>query len=308
MPPPVAPARTADATVRRRRVLERFDRSVALERRRLVGSADRDLRRTIVERFLTRQLRGVRGRLLEVGPGPGRFTPLLGGRGRRLYLLDLSPRMLHAARRRLARLGPTRRPAGYLRGAAEGLRMIRPASLEAVVLLGTFGFFGPDVDEALEGIHRALRPGGRLLLEAASPSGALAEVLHARPEIVRRILSRPATHHLWRVLREGYQPYDPKHFAVWEFGFWRGSGLLPLLERHGFAVRERLSVAPISGNQPAVLARLRRDRRAWRTLLTVEEELGHWEELLGAGPVWLIAAQRVRTAKSRPSQRSAAGQ
>lgn len=294
--------------LRRRRLLRRFEALVDVEKDRLGGSPERDLRRLLVERFLRRHLAAVRGRVLEIGPGTGRFTPFLGGRGRKLVLLDLSPAMLRAARDRGRKLPPARRPRAYLRGAAEGLRMLRPRSMDAVVLLGTFGFFGRDVAPVLDGVRRALRPGGLLVLEAVSPTGATTEVFPPRPDLAVRILHAPRTHYLWRVLREGYQPYDPAHLANWEFGFWRPSILLPHLERHGFRVVERMSVAPITGNQPRLVRHLRRDPRAWRTLLQLEEEAGHFDEMLGGGPVWLIAAHTVRTKKLRPSQRPASGQ
>lgn len=281
-------------SLRRTRVRAAFDRQVGRERRRLEGGARVTLQRTLIERFLTRNLERIPGPLLEVGPGPGRFTPILLTAGRPAVLLDLSRRMLSAARRNLRALPPRRRAQlwGYVRGAAEGLSMFRDRSFGAVVILGTLGFLGQEGALAVRGAGRVLRHGGLLVVETASATAATAQLFPRAAPAARRLLERPAPYHTWRVFREGYQPYDPVHWAPWEWRFWRPGEIEEVVRRAGFETVERMAVAPMLGNQDRLLSYLSRSSRAWRTLLVLEEEAGHRPECFGLGPVFLLAARR----------------
>ncbi len=85
---------------RRRRIRERFDTQVDRERRRYSGQAWRLLVRELRDRFLERYLPQGHGWVLELGPGPGRFTPTILSSGARVVAVDLSLPMLRALGRR----------------------------------------------------------------------------------------------------------------------------------------------------------------------------------------------------------------
>ena len=262
-----------------------------------------ELRRTLAERFLRRNLKSVKGPILEVGPGTGRFSPLLLSTGAPTVLLDLSRPMLRASRSHLRRQGLATRPWGYVLGAAEGFRPFREGSFGAVVIVGLFGFFSHEGDRLIEAAFRLLRPGGCLVLEGVGPSNATFEIFATASAKTRRIYRDPHQYHFWSVVRTGYQPFDPKRFAPWEFRFWRAPQLTRALEREGFEVVERMALAPTLGNQPEALRIYHRDRKAWKTLLLGEEEMGHWEECLGVGPTYLVAARRPRRGPRRSVRR-----
>jgi ubiquinone/menaquinone biosynthesis C-methylase UbiE len=279
------------ATRRPARVRASFDAQVSEERRRLAGSADRELRRTLIERFLRRNLARVSGRLLEIGPGPGRLTPVLTRLGAPVALLDLSRPMLRAARSAFRRVSLGNRPFAYVQGAAEGLRMFRDSTFGAVVIVGLFGFFARDGDLVLEGAARALRPGGTLVVETQSATGAVSEIFPRSPSGARAILRSPERFYLERIFREGYQPYDPEHFANWEYRFWRPDEIVRSLETHGFRVVDRMSIAPMLGAQPRLLAQMAQDRAAWPHALEYEERAGRRPECLGIGFGLLTSAR-----------------
>ncbi len=303
---PTGPA-TLTGAERRRRVRTRFDAEGSSEFRRRAGSPLAELRRTLLERFLERNLRDVPGPVLEVGPGPGRLTPTILRSGAPTVLLDLSRPMLRSARRNVARGPRSRRPWGYVRGVAERGVPFRSSSFGGVVALGVFGLLADGGPDLLCSSARILRPGGRLVLEAQGPSNSVVENLtrpgpvHARA--VRTFYADAGRHYLWKVLREGFQPYDPEHFANFEYRFWRPHELFELLGGFGFDVTEAMAVAPNHTTDPDTVRAVHRDPRAWRNLLRSEEEMGHWSECLGAGATYLVAAEK-GAPRAAPGNRS----
>lgn len=281
--------RPAASQLRRARVRHAFSepRLVTRERTRLLGSAERELRGQIIERFLRLHLAGLRGPVLEVGPGPGRFTPVLLENHRKVLLLDLSRPMLRAARRSLQR-----RPWGYLEGMAEGRLPFRDGSLAAVVLVGLFGFFGDDGELVLREARRVVKPGGRVIVETTNLVQATASLAPEIPEGFRKIFREPSKYYLKAILETGLQPYDPARMARWEYRFWRGHELEAAMTRSGLTVRDRLAVAPMLGSHAKVLRVFRRDPRAWANLVRYEEAVGRWEDCRGAGVVTLAVGER----------------
>lgn len=128
---------------------------------------EKPLRQTRMEvDFLLRSLRLPPGaRILDVPCGYGRHAAELARRGFRVVGVDLSRSMIEEARRRFAarpRLSFRRR---------DMRRIAFRAEFDAVVNLYTsFGYFRPAQNEAaLRRMARALRPGGRLLIDHRDP-------------------------------------------------------------------------------------------------------------------------------------------
>ncbi|HEX6080976.1 MAG TPA: methyltransferase domain-containing protein [Methylomirabilota bacterium] len=117
--------------------------------------------------FVLKALAPARGaRILDVPCGYGRHASALARRGFRVVGVDLSRAMIAEARRRFAegpRLVFVRRDMRRLRFRAE---------FDAVVNLYTsFGYFTPAENRAaLRRLARALRPGGRLLIDHRDPA------------------------------------------------------------------------------------------------------------------------------------------
>ena len=117
--------------------------------------------------FVLRSLRPRAGaRILDLPCGFGRHAALLARRGFRVVGVDLSRAMLVEARRRFPE-GPRLR---FRRG--DMRRIAFREEFDAVVNLYTsFGYFSPRQNEAvLRRMARALRPGGRLLIDHRDPA------------------------------------------------------------------------------------------------------------------------------------------
>jgi len=292
--------------VRRRRVRERFDSAVRREWGRYEGEPWRALVRELRERFLGRHLPRGDGWLLELGPGPGRFTPALLGRGARVVAVDLSRPMLQALSRRQAirsRAARLRR----VRGAGE-LLPFRDGAFRASVALGNIlGFSASDGERLLSEMARVTRPGGLLLLDVASPVGATTDFLEmaAQRRLLPRVLRDPEYYFLNEVVRSSdrtRQPYAPKRWGFFEFDFYTAAGAEQALSAAGFRVIDRMALAPISAYRTRLTRIARRERRTWQNLLAVEERAGRRPGTLETGHGFVVAAVRLRHRRRRRSR------
>ena len=96
-------------------------------------------------------------RVLDVGCGTGAVLATYAGAQRTLYGMDLSPEMIHRARRR-----PELKEADLQVGSADQPWPFMDASMDAVVSLAMLEFVEA-LDFALDELVRVLKPGGRAL-------------------------------------------------------------------------------------------------------------------------------------------------
>jgi ubiquinone/menaquinone biosynthesis C-methylase UbiE len=285
---PQAPAR------RRRQVRRSFDGQVTAEWGRYAGEAKRVLRRTLRERFLALHLRPGRAVVLELGPGPGRFTPIVRRATRtRVLAVDLSRAGLRSARRRTARQTTGAR-IDWIQGAGE-LLPLQNRSIDAAVVLGNIvSFAATDGPQLLSELGRVVKRGGLLVADFASPAGATQEFFHVAADrrLLADILRRPRWYLLGQVLRTGHQPLAPDRLARWEFRFYTVGEAERELARAGFRMVDAMSVAPVAAFQDRVAAIARREKRTWETLLRTEEQVGRRPGMLEAGHGFLVAAVR----------------
>ena len=279
---------------RRRHLRTSFDASVRNEWRRHEGEPWRVLRRVLRERFVERHVKGLTGLLVELGPGPGRFTPILRKRPyTAVVALDLSRRTLKSARRRNP---PSRTlvPVQWVQGAGES-HPHRARSVDVVVALGNIvSFSAADGPMLLRELARALRPGGLLVADFPTPVAAIQEFFYRGGErrFLVRVLRRRKFFMVDRVLATHYQPYAPRRLGRWEFRFYTAEDAKRALVRAGFLVQEVMSVAPVARMDNRLISAARRDTRAWRSLLEVEEAVGHRPGVLETGDGFLVAATR----------------
>jgi ubiquinone/menaquinone biosynthesis C-methylase UbiE len=252
------------------------------------------LRRVLRERFLRRHLRGSRDIVLELGPGPGRFTPTLRRATRaRIVALDLSREMLRAARRR-ARGKAGFAPVHWVQGAGEHLPLSTQCVDAAVALGNIVSFAADDGPALLKELGRVVRPNGLLIVDFASPAAATQEFFYlaSRRRLLPRVLRRPRRYFIDRVLTTGFQPLDPDRLAIWAFRFYTVKEAEKAIARAGFRLLDVMSVAPIAATQNRIAAIARRERRTWEALLRIEERVGRRPGVLETGDGFVVAAVR----------------
>jgi SAM-dependent methyltransferase len=280
--------------LRRTHVRHSFDRRVPAEWARYGGEPHRVLRRILRERFLRKHLVGPNRVILELGPGPGRFSPILRRAAQgRVVAVDLSLEGLKAGRRRArSRSGFAR--IDWVQGAGEFLPL-RSRSVDAAVAFGNIVCFAAgDGPALLRELARVVKPKGRLLLDFASTVGAVQEFLTtaAGQRSLPRILRRPGHYLLDQVLATGFQPLAPARLARWEFQFYPYARAEKALRIAGFRTMDAMAVAPIAAFQPRVAAIAHREQRTWEALLRIEELSGRQRGALETGHGYVIAAVR----------------
>lgn len=282
---------------------ERFKQASSYEVKRewlrYEGTPQRELLRRIREQFITGSLDRCMGSdcyFAEIGPGPGRFTPLLMKRAGRVAVLDVSMTMLRACRQRILREHHGLLPEmAYVLGDAE-MPPLRPGSLDAVVAIGNVIGFSEEAGEAvLRSLAASVAPGGLLLLETVSPVTTVPKFLGiSKPWSWRELLSLDPAVAVSKVVESGFEPFvaSPSSKEVRsKFYHVDPAHLKDKLVHYGFKVDEQLVVAPLTGGDPErveVLSTLRPD--ALDRLIRFERAAGHDRRLLRCGGHTLTCA------------------
>lgn len=259
---------------------------------RYEGTPQRDLYRTLRERFLRRHA-DRDGWALDVGAGPGRFTPLVGLAPERRTVIDLSRVAISAL--------PDHWPpdAGGLPHRVRGNSRrppFSPRSFETVVLLGhSIGFAGVAAPNLLEAAAGLLSDGGTLVAEFSSGGGERSAYLgRLPPGAVGRLLAAPVEALRPRIDREGFEvPADAEPPGP---GFRRFSPqeVSELLRAAGIEPFDTTAVAPLLGADPERTAAAAQNPRGWSHLLELEEEYGRRTVRGARASALLVAGRRVR--------------
>ncbi len=238
----------------------------------------RDLFRELRVRFILRHA-ATSGRVLDVGAGPGRFSPFLGGKSTHPVLLDLSVEMLRRARQDLSTEVLEGRE--FVRGDASSPPFTE-RSFSLVAALGNLVGHMPQLAwPSLDPLESLVGERGKLLVEIVPGFGERSAYLsRLPPRAVARVLRSPLSLVRGRLVREGFLPVPRR--AATDHGFRRLSpASLTGANRKGWRVEEMMAVAPALGFDPDRLEATRDDPKAWAHLLELEEELGHlparWE-------------------------------
>lgn len=150
-------------------------------------------------------------RVLDVGCGTGNAALLAAGEGVDVTGVDPAWRLLEVARARAASEG---KDITFLHGEAASLPVDNASTDVALSVFGVI--FAPDPGAAAAEISRALVPGGRIVLSAWVPTGAIFEMRALAAETVRQAAGAPSV---------------PEPFAWYDH-----DALSALLGPHGFRV------------------------------------------------------------------------
>jgi SAM-dependent methyltransferase len=117
------------------RVKRYYTETVRKEWNRLVRGPYFRLEFDTTMHFLEKHL-PKKGRILDAGGGPGRYTIELAKRGYRVTLLDFTPANLEFARRRIRRAGVANRVEAIMEGSISDLSRFEDESFDAVICTG----------------------------------------------------------------------------------------------------------------------------------------------------------------------------
>ena len=250
---------------------------------RYEGTAQRQHFQELRVRFLERH-RSPEGWAVDVGSGPGRFLPYLGGRTSRRVALDLSVEMLrHAVRDVRVTFDP-------VRGDGERPPLARASFTQVAVLGNAIGFAGPRAEDLLRQSRELVAPGGRLTIEVVAGPGEHSRYLaRLPPRALARLLRAPVRALLPRIQREGFEPEPARRADGGDFRRFEPGELSRCLEVLGVHVAEVLAVAPLLGARPAQLEPVAEDSVAWAHLLELEEQIGREAARLRSAAAVLVS-------------------
>lgn len=164
--------------------------------------------------------------VLDVGCGTGNAALLAAGRGARVTGVDPAARLLGVARGRAAEQGLD---VEFVSGDAAALPL-RDGGAD--VVLSVFGvIFAPDAEGAAAEMARVCAPGGRIVLSAWIPEGAISQLARVSREAVALALAAP--------------PAAPP------FPWYDRDALAELLQPHGFSVSGEEGSISFTGDSPA---------------------------------------------------------
>ena len=184
-----------------------------------------------------------------------------------------------------------------VRAAGEHLPF-RDGAFRAVVAYGNLlSFAASDGGRLLAEMARVTRPGGRLVLDVASPVGAATDFLEfaAQHRRLLRVLRDPEYYFLNRVVRSAdrtRQPYSPERWGFFEFDFYTAAGADRMLAAAGFRPVDRMAVAPVGAYRARLTTIARRDQKAWSNLVRLEERAGRRPGVLETGHGFVMSAVR----------------
>jgi ubiquinone/menaquinone biosynthesis C-methylase UbiE len=169
-----------------------------------------------------------RGRILDVGGGPGRYAVELARRGYRVTMIDLAPGNVARAREELARLGLD---ADEVRqGDACDLGSLPDESFDAALMLGPMYHIVREEERAatLAELRRVLKPGAPAIVGFINPWGILRSGLVEFPS---EYANEP---HIHQLLRTAVQVGEQRAFT--EAAFITPPQAIAELRAAGFAV------------------------------------------------------------------------
>ncbi|MBA7627980.1 tRNA 5-carboxymethoxyuridine methyltransferase [subsurface metagenome] len=105
------------------------------EWRRLKRNPYRELEFTTTMHFLKKYL-PKNGLILDAGGGPGRYTIELAKRGYGVVLIDIVPKQLEIARRKIRKTGVERKVKQIVEGSIVNLSMFKDNTFDAVLCIG----------------------------------------------------------------------------------------------------------------------------------------------------------------------------
>ncbi len=211
------------STYRPEAITQYFDDFGIEEWNRLVKTPTEEVKLAVHSHYL-RQYVPPRGRILEVGAGPGRFTKVLAELGCRVVVSDISPVQLDLNRKHAQEFGFDPSVEAWLELDICDMAAVPAESFDAVVCYGgPLSYVFEQRDQALTQCLRVTKPAGLMCLSVMSLWGTghahLPGVLDVPVENNRRILrsgdstpeTLPENRHHYHVPREEATPVSGRH-------------------------------------------------------------------------------------------------
>ncbi|MHC4562685.1 MAG: class I SAM-dependent methyltransferase [Planctomycetota bacterium] len=277
-----------------------YDDYGAEEWDRLTKDPAAEVKLHVHRHYLTKYIRAG-DRVLEIGPGPGRFTQALADIGAKVVAADISGVQLDLHRQYA-------REHDFERAVEQRVKLdmcdmgeLAPESFDVVVCYGgPLSYVFEQRHQAVAEVVRVLRPGGVALFSVMTLWGVtqrhLDEILGLPPEVVRAVLRTGDVH------PETYP--DGDH----QCHMFRADELRQLLHAAGAEVLELSASNCLSAAWYGQLAEVRHDPQRWELLLEMELQAGRESGSVDFGEHTIAVARKPKAGQRRPDNRTEGGE
>jgi len=239
-----------------KRVKDYYTECVRDEWKRLVQDAYHRLEFETTLHYLEKYL-PERGRILDAGGGPGRYTVELAKRGYEVVLLDITPANLEFARRKIKRAGVQDRAREVVEGSIVDLSRFADNAFDAVACLG-----GPlshvleegKREKAIRELIRVAKPGAPLFVSVMSRLSVLVIELQLFPHELEAPFFVP--------LRDGGD--YPGGYGFTACHFFLPEELEQAFRSQGITPLEMVGLEGLSSRQPKAVNETARRKKRWR--------------------------------------------
>jgi ubiquinone/menaquinone biosynthesis C-methylase UbiE len=274
-------------------IREFYDNIAETEWKRLTSDAYHRLEFIVTSHFLEKYL-PTTGLVLDAGGGPGRYTIELAKKGYDIVLLDLSPRCLELAKRKIVRAHVQERVKQVVEGSVTDLSMFQTEQFDAVLCLGPFSHLVEerDRDKAAGEIARVAKRGAPLFISVIGLYGVFRTVLQRLPHE----LTDPSHEELFT--RGVHRYHGIRHKGEHGFPdayFWHPKQLRELLENKGVETIEMATCEGLSSHLQGPTNKLYRDKEKWTRWTQLILKTCTDSTLLGMGEHFLYVGRKKST-------------
>jgi ubiquinone/menaquinone biosynthesis C-methylase UbiE len=268
-------------------VKEWFTKTASYEWRRLKQDPYHQIEFFVTMHFLAKYL-PEEGLILDAGGGPGRYTIELAKRGYDVILLDLVPKMLKMAERKIRRAGVKKRVKQIVEGSIEDLSMFSDETFDAVLCLGAplCHILNPQRRErAVRELLRVAKKDAPIFASVISRLGLLKTLLIEFPHEIHY-----AKHHL------EVGDYVPGvHGEGFTAAHWfQPEELRHLFEAQGAKVLEMAGLEGLSSHHRKETNRLYKDEEKWKIWMEIILKTCTHPAVVGSSEHFLLIGKKAR--------------
>jgi len=254
----------------------------------------------IVTMYLLNKYLPKRGVILDAGGGPGRYTIELAKRGYEVVLLDLSPKCLELARRKIIEAGVEDKVRRIVEGSVTDLSMFKNNTFDGVLCLGPLSHLIEEVDRerAVEELVRVAKPGAHLFISVISRYGVFRTVLQRYPNE----LTNPSHREMFEkgIHRAAWHRDLPPGKGFTDAYFFHPNELRRLFESKGVETVDLAACEGLSAHLQEETNRIYKDKSAWRRWIKIILQTCNDPTIIGMSEHILYVGRKRQAANLTP--------
>jgi len=254
-------AQNVHFSVMSQKIREHYDRMANEEWKRLVRDPYHRLEFIVTLHFLKKYL-PKSGLILDAGGGPGRYTIELAKKGYDIVLMDISPKCLELARKKMRRARIESNVKKIVEGSVTDLSIFSDAQFDSILCLGPFSHLidGSDREKAVNEILRVAKNGAPLFISVIGLYGVFRTVLQRLPHE----LTDPTHEEMFFYgIHHGHEIRHKKEHGFPDAYFLHVNKLRQLFEGRGVKTLEIAACEGLSSHLQGPTNKLHRNKEAW---------------------------------------------